>query len=261
VFDRRILMSAEKFWRLSGRTEPFPRSLEVPTAWALPLAVIRLPELHLERANRWLRAQDILLDFRAANRAVKACLIAKSGCGVVFLDGRDAADDQRFSLAHEVAHFLIDYVEPRHAALSRLGPSIKDVIDGLRPASNEERLSGILEGVHTGTFYNLLQRSSKGIVDSYTTLDSEDHADQLALELLAPSSSVVKRAEIAGISWPEAIAFDFCTGILMGEFGLPRKIAVRYSNMLVSSRRQAKSFHEWLGIERPRCRTSHVPSE
>jgi len=261
MFKRRILEFAVEFWKRAGRTESFPRSLEIAVAWALPLAVIRLPELHLAKINFWLSSRGILLDFCMPDRAVKACVIAKSGCGMVFLDGRDPVDEQRFSLAHEVSHFLMDYIEPRQKALSRLGPAIKDVVDGLRPATIEERLSGLLEGVNIGIFHDFLQRSSEGAIDSCTTLNSEDDADQLALELLAPCFSVLKRAEEHGINWRETNAVDFCAVMLAREFGLPYGIAMRYSNMLVSWRRHARSIREWLGIDRSVCRTSDIPSE
>ncbi len=78
MIDRRIVLMAEKFWRLAGKTESFPRSLEIPMAWALPVAIVKLPHLALEEIDRWLKEHGVLIDLRTPNRAVRACLVVKS---------------------------------------------------------------------------------------------------------------------------------------------------------------------------------------
>jgi Zn-dependent peptidase ImmA (M78 family) len=40
--------------------------------------------------------------------------MARAGHGFISLDGSDADDERRFSLAHELAHFLLDYQDPRN---------------------------------------------------------------------------------------------------------------------------------------------------
>lgn len=55
----------------------------------------------------------------------------------VLLDDADTPAEQRFSLAHEVAHFLLDYLQPREATRRKLGETALEVVDGLRPARRQ----------------------------------------------------------------------------------------------------------------------------
>ena len=94
-----------------------------------------------------------------------------------------------------------------------------------------------------------MERSPEGEANRLSILDSEDDAEQLALELLAPQLIVTKRLETSGIRWREDSALNMCVTLLVTEFGLPFEIATRYANMLVMSRRPARCFREWLGIK------------
>ena len=145
MFDKDVSRCAERFWKRVGKYEQFPRTLETPISWALPIAIVKLPQLVLREIQQWLQERNIVLDFRTPNRKLRACLIAKAGKGIVFLDGCDESDEQRLSLAHELAHYIRDYLEPREKALQFLGDRIADVLDGIRLPTPEERLSGILK--------------------------------------------------------------------------------------------------------------------
>ena len=248
IFDNNILLWAEKFWSLAGKYETFPRSLEAPISWALPVAIVKLPHLGLREICHWLRERDIFVEFGLPSRSLRACLVARSGKGIIFLDGCDASDEQRLSLAHEVAHFLRDYLQPREKVLSCFGEVIKDVLDGVRLPTPEERLKGIFTGVPIGTYTDLLERSSSGDIQHMGILDAEDFADQLALELIAPHLTVIRRLDAQGIKWKDDSAFNTCLRVLNDEFGLPCNVANKYSNMLVMSRRQPRSFRDWIGL-------------
>lgn len=248
MFDKEIVRSAEKFWRLAGKYEPFPRSLEDPILWALPVAIVKLPHLGLKEIQQWLQERSIVLDFRTPSRAVRACLIAKAGKGIIFLDGCDTRDEQRLSLAHELAHCLKDYLEPREKVLSCFGEVIKDILDGDRLPTPEERLKGIFTGVNIGTFTDLLDRAPSSDVHRVDILNSEDFADQLALELLAPHQRVINQINELGIRWKDDAVFASCSRVLTDDFGLPYDIANKYSNMLVMTRRQPRSFRDWIGV-------------
>ncbi len=248
MFDKEIVRCAEKFWRLVGKYEPFPRALEAPILWALPVAIVKLPHLGLKEIQQWLVERNIVLDFRTPSRAVRACLIAKAGKGIIFLDGCDTSDEQRLSLAHELAHYLKDYLEPREKALKTFGETINEVLDAIRPPTPTERLAGILKSVPIGIFTDLIERSSAGDIHRMAILEAEDFADQLAIELLAPNKVVVRHLEAQGIVWKSDNANDLCCHMLMAVFGLPADVAKEYSDMLIMAGSQPKSFREWLGV-------------
>lgn len=245
--DPQAAVWAQRFWRLVGRIEPFPRSLESSVAWGLPLAIVKLPHLELSGLRSWLLRKGIRLHVSGLDRPLRACLIARSGCGLVVLDGSDPDDERRVSLAHEVSHFLVDYLHPRQKALDVLGETGREVLDGLRPPTLEERLTGVLQGVEFGFYTQLMERSAGGEVNRLEVLEAEDRADRVALELLAPTETVLEWLEVGGIRWREDAAIVAATRILTEEFGLPLRVAEQYGKSLVLSRRQPRSFQEWLG--------------
>lgn len=245
--EREIVARAKNFWRFAARIEPFPRSLEPTVAWVLPLAVVKLPKLGLFDLHDWLARRDIPFCCDISDRRLRACLLGKMGRGIIFLDGSDPEDERRFSLAHEVAHFLIDYHDPRQKALAVLGESGREVLDGERPPTLEERLTGILQHVELGTFTHLMDRLPTGDVGRIDILAAEDNADRFAIELLAPREIVITRLEEQGIQWAEEAAFKAIQKTLIQEFGLPSRTAEEYGRMVVMGRRPARSFREWLG--------------
>lgn len=239
-----VVELAERFWSLAGCRESFPRSLETPLSWALPVALIKLPRLEVALLTEWLDWQGIIPPFTVAYRCLRACLVARAGYGMIFLDGSDSEDERRFSLAHEISHFMLDYWQPREHALSVLGSGIQDVLDGRRLPTPEERLGGLFQGVSWQTFTHLMDRSPSGQVEHLRILDAEDRADRLALELLAPRATVISRLQT--VQWRESSAHDRAVETLQQEFGLPGTVAHEYGRMLVVSQRPARSFKKWL---------------
>lgn len=238
---------SEKFWSLVGRKEPFPRSLESSVAWALPLAIVKLPHLELFQLKGWFLRKGVRLRVSGSDRPVRACLLARAGRGMVVLDGSDPEDERRLSLAHEVSHFLVDYLHPRQTAIDLLGERGREVLDGLRLPTLEERLVGVLRGVELGVYTHLMERTGTGDVCRPEILEAEDRADRIALELLAPQQTVLKRLSATGIGWRDEKAPPAAAKILEQEFGLPTTTARRYGRALVLARRSARTFREWLG--------------
>src|SRR5262249_6861344 len=153
----------------------------------------KLPRLGLEELRRWLALRGVTLTRASGFHPLRGALIARAGRGLVFLDGSDSDDERRFSLAHEVAHFLYDYLDPRKRALCALGDPISEVLDGRRVPRPEERLSALLRDVELGIYAHWMERSPDGAVTTAAVLAGEDRADRLALELLAPSRHVLER--------------------------------------------------------------------
>jgi hypothetical protein len=211
------------------------------------LGIIKLPRLGLSEVRSWLLRKGVRLRAGGSDRPLRACLLAKAGRGLVILDGSDPEDERRVSLAHEVSHFLADYRQPRQKAIEVLGEAGREVLDGLRLPTLEERLTGALRGVELGVYTHLMERTAAGDVNRREVLEAEDRADRIALELLAPRQTVLERLETRGIRWRENTALRAATGILVGDFGLPPVIAEQYGRSLVLSRRSMRGFREWLG--------------
>src|SRR5439155_24692013 len=116
------------------------------------------------------------------------CLVANRGHGIIFVCGADPPDEQRLTIAHETGHFLKHYLIPRERVLEALGEAITPVLDGVREATPEERVLGVLSGVRVGAHVHLVPRQGAG--DSRIAI-AEDEADDLGLELLAPREALL----------------------------------------------------------------------
>src|SRR5258708_22796156 len=187
--------TAEQFWvAAGGEPHMFPRDLRPPIARALPLTVVLLPRLCVANVDAWLREHAGWSSIGILDRALRACLIAYHGHGVMFLDGADPDDEQRFSLAHELAHFLRDYLHIREAVRARLGDDVLEVLDGERPPSYGERAQALLARGQIGVHIDLIDRADDEQPTSSALDIAEAHADLLAYALLAPASSVLIEA-------------------------------------------------------------------
>lgn len=219
--------AAESFWSDAGAASTFPRDIRRAIARSQPIAVVMLPALYVAKAEAWLRRQGKAIDLDVPDRPLRACLVAQGGAGFIFVDGEDCESEQRYSIAHELAHFLLDYLAPRRAAVARLGEGILEVLDGLRPARTEERTIGILTGVAVRRHVHLMGRNED--VSGAAEIDrAEAIADALALELLAPWDEISSQMVELGINADrKAIA---C--LLMDRYGLPRMPAERYAASL-----------------------------
>ena len=212
------------FWDAAGGPEPFPRDLRQPLAWALPLSILSLPRLRLADALDWLAAHAPACRIATADRPLRACLVARRGAGLIFLDGTDPEDEQRFSLAHELAHFLRHYQEPRRRASERLGSAVFGILDGERPPDPGERIASILARVPLGIHVHLMGRGAQGDVSPASIDAAEQEADRLAFELLAPAEVVSRQTHGSSA---EGVAH-----LLRNTYGLPAAPAARYATIL-----------------------------
>jgi IrrE N-terminal-like domain len=236
--------TAEMFWMAAGEVEPFPRDLRIPIAKSLPLAVASMPALRLTGVESWMRKQGVICGIGVDDRSLRACLVARYGHGVIFLDGSDPEDEQRFSLAHELAHFLRDYLRPRWLASERLGEGVLEVLDGDRPPRHEERVHALLARVQIGFHVHLLDRSPDGNIVSDAIEEAERDADRLALELLAPSAEVVRETR----RYPPERRRETLIRSLVEVYGLPTTLAAYYAMLLAPTPAKGRSFVRRLGL-------------
>lgn len=238
--------AATDFWTQIGTNPPFPRSLELIVSHALPLNCVRLAQLSIDRIEQWFLQRQVPFRFLCQNRQLCGCIVAGRGNGFLFIDQNDAEDERRFTIAHEISHFILDYLYPRQIAIKSLGSSIRPVLDGERSPTSSEAIDAILGGIKLGIYFNMMPRSMQGGIDDSSILRSENNADRLAFELLAPAEHVLNQSTVSRVK----SSFErtrIISSLLITEYGLPKQLAFRYSAFL-SRRYPQQSTAEWLGF-------------
>jgi hypothetical protein len=174
-------------------------------------------------------------------------MLAYRGRGLIFVDGTDSESERRFTLAHEVAHLLVDYLRPRHIVFSKLGASSVDILDGLRPPLVIEQIDASLVDLDLNVHTHLMPRASDG-AHSAPVLVAENRADLLALELLAPARAVRNRLPRSASRRHYESKCQAVTRLLSSHFGLPKPVAIEYGAFLCRRWFGGPSVREWLGI-------------
>ncbi len=225
----RVRERATAFWADVPPDVGERRDVEAAVAWSAPLAVVALPALDEQRARAWLTERNVPLDGGAGTRPLRGLLLASRGAGIAFVDETLEHAERRFTVAHELGHFLFDYIEPRDRVLWE-APALIEVIDGWRPAGRAERAEAILARVPLGLHTHLLERDAHGGAAPDVEL-AEDAASQFALELLSSWPEVLEAtravaAETAGLPFDERVRR--AAEVLAARFALPdERAAVR----------------------------------
>ena len=208
-----IRATVTSFWSSVGGRHSFglPIDLERAVVRVLPLAVHRISSLSTDTVSKFLRRLPVEGFDVGAARDLRGCLIADVGVGFVLIEADDPDDEQRLTLAHEVAHFLLHYLIPRNRAIAALGSKIIPTLDRTRAATGSELFSSALRAVPIAPYRHAMLRKISGPLRGLDVMEAE--ADEMALEFLAPHD-LVNRAE----SDPAEIAL---------RFGIPLDAAAR----------------------------------
>ncbi len=240
--------AAEEFWHEAGG---YSQGFELALLVALPITFERLSGLSISSARRWLANRRVspTIDLATlADRPLRACLIALGGASnFILLEAQDAPDEQLFSLAHEVAHFLLDYLRPRRQAERKLSASILPILDGQRPSTLEERVYGLLANLSLQPYHHLMERHTPNEATGKVILQAEDRADRLAIELLAPLELVLPLVKEAIIGLKDySVRRQATQQILTDTYRLPVSIAEGYSPRVLEEAGGGRTFREWL---------------
>jgi len=215
--------AVDRFWGVTDKITTIPRELHLPILANLPLAIVEIEDLTVQNMDQWLAQRHLPELETVQDRPLRGCLLAYVGVGLLFVDRADDDQQRRVTLAHEAAHFVIDYLLPREDA-ARRRPELLDVLDGERELTAVESFDALLADVPTGFHTHLLERDPHGGHLSVVTSAVEERAERLALELLAPLDLVLTELQEGGPMDAQQILRD--------NFGLPAGIATRYANQI-----------------------------
>jgi len=237
--------AVDRFWqRAGGEPSKFPRNIESALLAALPVAIIHLPNLGINMVERWLTKRNASYRFPCPDRSLRGCLVAFAEKALIFVDGTDSEDERRFTVAHEAAHLLCDYLRPRQQAIATFGANVVEVLDGERPPTTAERLHALLGSVPIGVHASLLDRTGGQVEFADTIARSENRADRIALALIAPPKAVITASDIS--VRPFTRRATSMTEQLVCTFGLPTTLAKAYCSALLTTIGKGPSWAESL---------------
>lgn len=242
--DALIEQAAEGFWELVDETTSYPRPMQVAITLGSPLELRPVIGLNVDHVLAWTRRINMACAIRGQDRRLHGCLVVWRDKGAIFYDAGDDQAEQRFTLAHELAHYLLDYKTPRERAVRILGESILAVLDGERDPTLDERLHAVLSSVQLGAMSHLMERPDTGLPMS-AILDVENRADRLALELLAPAQPLHELLDQTSAPRGFQARLAFLDDQLTTSRGLPADIAAAYARFLLAQRGEP-TFHDWL---------------
>lgn len=238
-----LLRGADAMWGRLDAPPNFPRDPTRLARYGFRVRLMGVPALRLSVVAERLRSRDFPCPPAEPDRELRGCLVHFNETTFLFFDSRDDAAEQRYTIAHELAHLWLEILEQRERVRRRLGEPTLEVLDGVRPPTGPERFQAILAGVTLQLQHHLLERDQELGVQDGGVLLAEERADRLALELLAPADEARRRlpADGAWDQWvPEA------TARLETAFGLPRPIAKAYARRLGQEAGLRQDFWGWM---------------
>lgn len=239
---------AEEFWLITGQKYHPPYDIIGAVALSLPIDIVCLSELSVRGVQDWLLKKGINISININDRDLHGFILTSRGSALIFVNGSDSEDERRFTVAHEVSHFLLDYNIPRSRILDKLGTQVKDVVDGIREPTLLEQVNGIINGLSVEPFTHLLEKYGDGSFEQVKIFQSENNADFLALELLAPRQKVVAQV-LRSNSKPSFDVFrEKVHKVLVKKYGLPDSIAQDYAVSLSYSITGGKTIIDKLGL-------------
>lgn len=212
-------MVANAFWIAAGGREEFGNPVDIDRAVprALPAGVVRVPRLDTAYVAQLLARLGADPLPSAGIRGLRGCVIADLGAALILVDSDDPADEQRMTVAHEVAHLLLHYLHPRQQAVRAFGTSIQAVLDRTRPPTPGERFSSAVRDMPIEPYRHAMDREHPGRSQQVAAIEAE--ADDLAIELLAPNKALRTLRSIT-------------PGAIRDRFGLPAPAALRLATLL-----------------------------
>jgi hypothetical protein len=223
---------AREFWSATGLNNEPPFDIAGAVSLLFPIDIVQLSELSTAKIDRWFSARNINIQTHVQDRCLHGFVVFSRGVGFMFIDGTDDEQERRYTIAHEISHFLLDYKIPRDKIIKKLGSGVEEALDGLREPSATEMVEGIIKRVAVKPFTHLLEKEGDGSFENLQIYHAENNADTLALELLAPASRVKAETLKGKRKFSYAEFCNACNELLVQHYRLPAKIALDYAKVL-----------------------------
>lgn len=226
---------AAAFWEPIPERNLFPRDLERYLPVHYQASIESLSGLTVQRVHEWLLASCNPYSGSPNNRRLDGCVIAKKGYAILFIDDALPQDERRMIVAHETAHFWIDYELPRRRMKLRYGEGGMQALEQERAAKTVELLMATATGAPIQAFYHYHFKETK------QETEVEQRANSLACLLIAPRKQVIAQARKKQLAREDESKW---LGLLHQTFGVPENWARGYLPLLQRNYRD-RAFSSW----------------
>lgn len=239
---------ARDFW---SKADPAHRRvLDISRAVniVLPIRIVYIQNLSLVEVDNWLKGRGINIEIDINDRIMHGVILIREGNGFIFVNADDSTIEQRFTIAHEVSHYLLDYQVPRERAMLEVGTEIEKVLNGKDQPDRFQQVKALIKGISIQPYGHLIEKKGNGSFLNWVNFNAENEADYLALELLAPRSMVIKGtiSTIKGLNYTQFVRK--CEEILVDNYQIPPEVAHQYASELAYSVTSGPSFLDKLGL-------------
>jgi Zn-dependent peptidase ImmA (M78 family) len=243
-----IVSVAKEFWSVGGLNAEPPYDISGAVSLLFPIDIVQLSELTTGKIDHWFASRKINIQTHVKDRYLHGFVVFYRGSGFMFINGTDDETERRYTIAHEVSHFLLDYKIPRDKIIQKLGNSVEDALDGVREPTSAEMIEGIIKHVSVKPFMHLLEKEGDGSFQNLKIYNSENNADALALELLAPANRVTGETLRGRKKLPYQDFYQKAAEIIGYRYKLPAEIANGYARLLAYKITGGPSLIDKLGF-------------
>ena len=224
---------ANWFWNRAGGRPQYPADIGYAALCALEVSIMDIGGLTSRTAAACLARFGVSLPspLSSTDRHLRGCIAVGLRGAIILIEADDSDNERRFTIAHEVSHYILEARAHRYRAERMMGEAYLDVLYGAREPTNNERVDALLKRVRATPFSHLMDRAPDGGHGCGQTLRAECDADALALELLAPRAEMARHVH-ARRRVPFRRALDETARIARHRYGLPPSIARDYAATL-----------------------------
>ena len=236
---------ADWFWTRAGEQARYPVDIGYAATCALEVSIHQIADLTPAAAADFLGHGERAGAFD--NRPLHGCIAFGPQGATIIVEREDAEDERRFTIAHEVSHYILEVRRHHRRAEWRMGGDYVGVLYGSREATPTERIDAWLNNVQSAPTTHFMDRTSTGGYGCGRTLEAECAADRLAIEILAPRAELAS-AVSAHRKLPFRALLDKAQRIAERRFGLPAAVAEPYATRLVWRLTRGPSTAERFGL-------------
>lgn len=237
ISSMQIQQVAKAFWKASLLEIKFPISttlLEQAILLTEPIAVIKLNKLNLLEISKYFTARGNSISCPLDNKELYGFILSHNGYTYIFLNGTESVQEQRFTLAHEFAHYLSDYKLPRQSIIEKCGVSIIEALNNKRHFTTEEKLLALVQGYSLKAFTYLLDASATSAFERLHVWKAENKADELAMEILAPYTHILQDINRDSIVKSFSSLQQYLPKLLQVKYGFTINLARLYGKSLAA---------------------------